>query len=586
MADDGARLLAAARSGQVDEVRRLLELGVDTTVDENGTAMHWAAFKGHNAVLAEMLRQGVPVGVTDGRGRQPLHDAAEQGNAMAVGILLDAGALVEACSADGSTALHCASQSGRGPCVRLLLVKGARADVQNHRGRTALHWAAVRGFSVVVGILLEAGADPGVADRAAELPIELAKLGGHSETAALLLRAQAGAAPLGASLGVVRAPRGPSTFQAVLEGDGGDNGAVEAKGTKVTLRLQPQSLQVTLENSEAPHLLFDWSYTRLDRWGGDGSLFRLEVFGTAHSGIDVFTFRLCGGVHADAVCASLDDHVASMMPQTSPPQAPEPTAAPRGPPREVAAPREPPREVAPCFCTACTVASSKCTAAKLATRQCKAAEYGYEDRLYRLGASEQQLALDELQKRKRLQYTLENERGQELQLWGSELQTAFADRSELRAMLADSRSRAQQVAQAYRSLRGTYEEEHREYALTKRRGDIALRVEEEQQATKLRNLEREQEDRTRHVERSVQQRHLHDMQTVQGEMDREEDDALRMQHAYLSQRERYAARMLETRKHDVARAELTEVGRAPRRPFAACLASSSLFCRQLPPNNS
>ena len=56
------------------------------------TALHYAAEKGHVAVVKILLRDGADKNGKDEKGRTPLSHAAENGHALVTEILLDAGA--------------------------------------------------------------------------------------------------------------------------------------------------------------------------------------------------------------------------------------------------------------------------------------------------------------------------------------------------------------------------------------------------------------------------------------------------------------------------------------------------------------
>lgn len=91
-----ADFLRAAAEGSIDEVVRLLDLGVPvTTVDSSGqTALHLAARHNRLGVMLCLTRAKIDPNIADHSGRTPLHCAAESGHRSGVEVLLEAGALL------------------------------------------------------------------------------------------------------------------------------------------------------------------------------------------------------------------------------------------------------------------------------------------------------------------------------------------------------------------------------------------------------------------------------------------------------------------------------------------------------------
>eukprot|EP00928_Gymnodinium_smaydae_P094359 TRINITY_DN7913_c0_g1_i1.p1 TRINITY_DN7913_c0_g1~~TRINITY_DN7913_c0_g1_i1.p1 ORF type:complete len:692 (-),score=159.68 TRINITY_DN7913_c0_g1_i1:79-2154(-) len=89
-----------------------------------------------------------------------LHAAARSGNVDQIREALAAGADPDGLNQWGYAALHSAALGGFGDAVTALLVEGrAAADAPNSRGSTALHLAASAGHEGVVSLLLAHGAD-------------------------------------------------------------------------------------------------------------------------------------------------------------------------------------------------------------------------------------------------------------------------------------------------------------------------------------------------------------------------------------------------------------------------------------------
>ena len=111
----GDRLLWAAQFGRMDVMEELLEedAALMRHTDEDGyTALHRAAYSGHEGACQELLRRGA-----------------------------DAAARTE----DGWTALHSACRWNRADCAEALLAAGADANARTNGGQTPLHLAAYAG---------------------------------------------------------------------------------------------------------------------------------------------------------------------------------------------------------------------------------------------------------------------------------------------------------------------------------------------------------------------------------------------------------------------------------------------------------
>ena len=129
------QLVDAAKKGYLDTVNAHLSVGADpnATDGEGFTALHWAAYRGHDQIVATLLNAGAdPNARNEDRnskhyGRTPLRSAVGGGQTGAVSALLNA---------------------------------GADPDATDNAGFSVLHWAAYRGHDEIVAALLSAGADP------------------------------------------------------------------------------------------------------------------------------------------------------------------------------------------------------------------------------------------------------------------------------------------------------------------------------------------------------------------------------------------------------------------------------------------
>lgn len=139
--------------------------------DEYGmtmTALQWAASRGHERLVRQLLRKGVKIdAIPENRSKDssiinPLHGAVVNGHGATVRCLLENGANVnyEAIETK-STALHrvveekCESEE----IIKLLLEWGADVRAVDEGGDTPLHIAALNGYTPAILLLLEHGSD-------------------------------------------------------------------------------------------------------------------------------------------------------------------------------------------------------------------------------------------------------------------------------------------------------------------------------------------------------------------------------------------------------------------------------------------
>jgi len=117
----------------------------------------------------------------NGAAESSLHAAAWSGDIEEVRALVEAGADVNWRDSIGESAIFGAAGWGNAEVVRYLLGKGARHDFREHQsGYTALHWAA-RSKVEVAKILVEARADVSVTDNFGRLPVDWAHENGKGD---------------------------------------------------------------------------------------------------------------------------------------------------------------------------------------------------------------------------------------------------------------------------------------------------------------------------------------------------------------------------------------------------------------------
>ncbi|XP_059638047.1 potassium channel AKT1-like [Cornus florida] len=172
----------------------------------------FAALRGDDLLLHQLLRRGLDPNESDNNGRTALHIAASKGNENCVLLLLDYGAGPNSLDSEGNVPLWEAILANHEPVIKLLMDNGAKissgdvaqfartAAEQNNlgllkeivryggdvtrpqnNGSTALHVAVCEGNIEMVKFLLEEGADIDKPDNDGWTPRALADQQGHED---------------------------------------------------------------------------------------------------------------------------------------------------------------------------------------------------------------------------------------------------------------------------------------------------------------------------------------------------------------------------------------------------------------------
>jgi cytohesin len=207
-------LMWAAKTGQKELVRLLLEKGANVDAAQEGlTALHWATRYAHAGAAEMLAARAENVNTVDELGCTPLHWVARNGLTSIAEILLEKGAYYNALDNEGmtpnawasqnenydictilekrvfdaETELHTAIESGVFEDVLQLLNAGVSLDARDINGRTPLHLAAALGNLEVVKALLEHRSDPELPDANKRTALHLAVECGNLELVLFLV---------------------------------------------------------------------------------------------------------------------------------------------------------------------------------------------------------------------------------------------------------------------------------------------------------------------------------------------------------------------------------------------------------------
>ncbi|VDN17499.1 unnamed protein product [Gongylonema pulchrum] len=150
--------------------------------------IYTAASMGDIPTVETQLASGFDANRLNGSGWSSLMYAAYLGHEAVCALLLKSGALVDLCNQNGQTALMLAATCGNLAVVRLLLKKGATTDKQDKAGDTALAYATACSQTSVAEALLDSGADPNIPNEAGMTPTLTACCVGHELTLLALLQ--------------------------------------------------------------------------------------------------------------------------------------------------------------------------------------------------------------------------------------------------------------------------------------------------------------------------------------------------------------------------------------------------------------
>ena len=163
----GTALVAAARNGDEEMVRLLVDKGADVNCFGGlavANPLQAACSSGSEPLVRFLIRKGAEVNPKlDGKGHDtPLQVACESGDENFVRLLLESGADINARQGGYGYALQAAAARGHHQIVGLLLKEGANVNARGGHYGTALEASAARGSERIARLLLDSGADPNI----------------------------------------------------------------------------------------------------------------------------------------------------------------------------------------------------------------------------------------------------------------------------------------------------------------------------------------------------------------------------------------------------------------------------------------
>lgn len=186
---DEVLLFRAAAAGDVNEVKRLLDRGININAreEEQETPLMYAAAEGKTEVVELLIARGADINALSVNGETALARAVGRRSLETVALLLDRGADIEKAASGGGTPLMYAAGNSDLEMVKLLLSRGAKINAVDDEGYTALACVASReGQPEAARLLLSAGADRNIRTKRNETPLMIAEQNGDQDLISVL----------------------------------------------------------------------------------------------------------------------------------------------------------------------------------------------------------------------------------------------------------------------------------------------------------------------------------------------------------------------------------------------------------------
>jgi uncharacterized protein len=192
-ADAGMRLLRAAASGDLQEIRRLLAAGapIDPRDGQGRTALLLAVDANHVAIAKALLAAGASVNAQAENLDTPWLLAGARGRTEMIAMMLPRTPDLTVRNRFGGDALIPACERAHVEAVPLLLKVGIDVNHVNNLGWTCLLEIVILGdggprHQEVARLVLAAGADPNLADKDGVTPLNHAHSRGQREVATII----------------------------------------------------------------------------------------------------------------------------------------------------------------------------------------------------------------------------------------------------------------------------------------------------------------------------------------------------------------------------------------------------------------
>ena len=186
--DINEALIHAAKNGNFDEVRQLVEQGADVNNSDIPPFL-WAYFRGHTDICKWLLSKGGNINHDRFSEMTLLMSATVRGDVEFASFRIDAGADVNLkLPVGGETTLHKAAVRNKTGTMKLLIQRGGDVNRQTKVGgstemdffdkvwgETPLHIAAVTADKEAIKVLRDAGADKTIKTAKGDTPFDYAQ---------------------------------------------------------------------------------------------------------------------------------------------------------------------------------------------------------------------------------------------------------------------------------------------------------------------------------------------------------------------------------------------------------------------------
>nr|WP_232233717.1 ankyrin repeat domain-containing protein [Bacillus sp. J33] len=195
--DESLLLFEAAGNGNLEGVKKSLELGIDINLQDKRkrTAILLASMEKHYDVVQYLADEGADINIQDETCLNPFLFGCINGDLTLVRLMISAGADLNLLTRFGGVGITPACEKGHVEVVReLLATTDINVNHTNYCGWTPLIEAIVLNDGgakqqAIVKLLLDHGADANLTDQYGVAPVELARRKGYREIVDVLLKA-------------------------------------------------------------------------------------------------------------------------------------------------------------------------------------------------------------------------------------------------------------------------------------------------------------------------------------------------------------------------------------------------------------